>query len=347
MVRSILLKWRATCAAILLLAAATTLRAQGCDSCEPSLPPGKEIAECFANEDGSSPSSFVGFQDLQVVNSHHAVEFVFPADTEITHVCIGLRRHTVAPSPVAGIQVRAPNPVDFNFPGAPIGALQLFNVNPVGNHQVVELDLPVTVSGHAWVDVIYYGAETTVAHQGCNGYLGLLERSAVWLEGPHGQWQDYQDAFVYPNLAAVIRPMTLIDAPRNCTLTWDALSPLITSEQGADAYLRVQMGAPPTANVTVSLNSSDPTEGVPDRGSLVFTPANWNQPQVFVVEGQDDPWTDGDVPYSIAFQVFSADPCYDGLIVEPGPVLLQNLDDDSRIWGIWKSFSPPGRRVRR
>ena len=62
----------------------------------------------------------------------------------------------------------------------------------------------------------------------------------------------------------------------------------------------------PTADVTINLSSSDPTEGtVP--ASVTFTAANFSVAQTVTVTGVDDALVDGDVAYTIATTVTSGD----------------------------------------
>ncbi|MFN7805549.1 MAG: M10 family metallopeptidase C-terminal domain-containing protein, partial [Planctomycetaceae bacterium] len=100
-----------------------------------------------------------------------------------------------------------------------------------------------------------------------------------------------------------------------------------TTEAGGTATFSVVLTREPTANVTVDLSSSDATEGTIDKSSLVFTPANWNTPQLVTITGIDDTIDDGDVAYSIVTSAaVSADPLYSGL--DAGNVGVLNLDDD-------------------
>jgi hypothetical protein len=106
-------------------------------------------------------------------------------------------------------------------------------------------------------------------------------------------------------------------------------SGLITSESGAEAIFTVVLDTPPAADVTIALNSSSPTEGVVDPGSLTFTPFNWDVPQSVTVTGVNDdpPLEDGDVPYEISLTPSSSDPEYASLGTLTVGVI--NLDDDS------------------
>ena len=94
---------------------------------------------------------------------------------------------------------------------------------------------------------------------------------------------------------------------------------LVTSEDGSAASFSVQMTAAPTAPVTVSLESSDNSEGTLDQNALIFTPDNWLEPQVVTVTGQPDPIGDRDyedVTYSIITgSAVSDDPVYNGMDV--------------------------------
>ena len=101
---------------------------------------------------------------------------------------------------------------------------------------------------------------------------------------------------------------------------------LATSESGGSAPFSVVLDAPPTADVTITITSRDTTEGTVSPGTLTFTPANWNIPQVVVITGVDDTVFDGDIAYSVDLSATSIDPGYNGL--QPGSVSVKNLDND-------------------
>ncbi|MFO1527110.1 MAG: DUF1554 domain-containing protein [Turneriella sp.] len=121
-------------------------------------------------------------------------------------------------------------------------------------------------------------------------------------------------------------------------------SGLTTSEAGDTAVFRLRLRTQPTANVTLTLQSSNVAEGrlralggvcdavngipVTTTCTMVFTPANWNQPQDVAVVGQDDIVSDGDVLYTIFFPVAasSSDPKYSGLTAST--ILITNTDND-------------------
>ena len=102
----------------------------------------------------------------------------------------------------------------------------------------------------------------------------------------------------------------------------------VTSEAGGTATFAVVLGSRPTADVIVTLNSGDPTEGTISVASLTFTPDDWDIPQYFTVTGIDDSVDDGDITYSIVVSAAtSEDPLYSGLAPTHGSVI--NIDDDT------------------
>ena len=108
-----------------------------------------------------------------------------------------------------------------------------------------------------------------------------------------------------------------------------AVSPLsiTTSESGGSATFDVVLTSQPASTVTIPVSSSDLTEGTVAPAMLVFTPANWDQPQTVVVVGVDDLVSDGNQSYTIMLApALSSDTAYAGL--DPQDVSAQNLDDD-------------------
>lgn len=98
-----------------------------------------------------------------------------------------------------------------------------------------------------------------------------------------------------------------------------------TSEAGALVNLAVTLTAQPAAPVTVTLGSSDSSEGVINQ-ALIFTPQNWNTPQTATVTGVDDLVDDGDTEYQIIVTLSSSDPLF--AAVQPVTVPLLNLDNE-------------------
>ena len=84
----------------------------------------------------------------------------------------------------------------------------------------------------------------------------------------------------------------------------------------------------PTADVTITLSSSDTTEGTVSPASLTFTPVNALTTQTVTVTGVDDQSDDGTVAYRIVTAAAgSSDPGYSGL--NPADVAASNTDDDT------------------
>jgi hypothetical protein len=101
-----------------------------------------------------------------------------------------------------------------------------------------------------------------------------------------------------------------------------------TNEAGGTATFSVVLTSEPLANVTVSFQTGDASEGTLSASSFVFTPANWNAPKLVTVTGVNDNVADGNQFYSVVFSAStSADPAYAG--ITPANVVLVNTDDDS------------------
>jgi len=82
-----------------------------------------------------------------------------------------------------------------------------------------------------------------------------------------------------------------------------------TTEAGGEATFTVRLFSQPSADVVVNIISTDVTEGVVDKPSLVFTSTNWNNPQTVTVHGVDDLILDADIQFNIRIgQTTSADP---------------------------------------
>jgi uncharacterized repeat protein (TIGR01451 family) len=102
---------------------------------------------------------------------------------------------------------------------------------------------------------------------------------------------------------------------------------LVTSESGGYATFKVVLNTPPKANVTIPINSGNPSEGSVSATSLIFTPSNWSVPQIVTVVGVDDSLVDGTNSYAVDVgAASSADPNYAGL--NPRDVSLTNVDND-------------------
>ncbi len=114
-----------------------------------------------------------------------------------------------------------------------------------------------------------------------------------------------------------------------------------TAEASGDFTFAVVLQAQPSANVVVSLSSSNEgegkirrTAGVCNTGgavatgscSLTFTPANWNITQSVTATGQDDLIADGNQIYTIVLApVVSADAAYNGF--NPADITITSTDN--------------------
>jgi len=100
-----------------------------------------------------------------------------------------------------------------------------------------------------------------------------------------------------------------------------------TSEDGLTATFTIELDSEPTADVSISLSSSNEAEGLVSPGLVTFTPATWFEEKLVTITGQDDVLKDGDVSYSIiTAPAVSLDPGYSGL--DPADIQLLNLDND-------------------
>jgi hypothetical protein len=103
---------------------------------------------------------------------------------------------------------------------------------------------------------------------------------------------------------------------------------LQTSESGTTASFSLKLASQPTADVTVSLASSNASEGIVSPESVTFTADNWDTLQTVTITGVDDETVDGNVSYMIVTALaVSADPNYDGF--DAPDVSATNLDDDT------------------
>ena len=105
-------------------------------------------------------------------------------------------------------------------------------------------------------------------------------------------------------------------------------SGLTTTEAGGTVSFDIVLTSEPTGDVTISLTSSDSSEGEASTSSVTFNPSNWHTPQTVVVTGQNDDMDDGDMSYTIVTAAASSnDPFYSSQNANDVPVM--NLNDDS------------------
>jgi hypothetical protein len=102
---------------------------------------------------------------------------------------------------------------------------------------------------------------------------------------------------------------------------------LTTTEAGGQTRVTVVLRTQPTADVRVTVRSTDAAEVTVSAPILTFTSANWDTPQTIVITGVDDPVADGDVTCQLIIgPTQSADPLYDAVPATEFDVT--NRDDD-------------------
>lgn len=110
---------------------------------------------------------------------------------------------------------------------------------------------------------------------------------------------------------------------------------LTTREASAtdDSFFTVVLTAPPTGDVLVEFESSDPGEGVPHIPSVTFRVGDWSEPRTVWARGVNDAEADGKQAYTILVKpALSSDPRYQGL--DGDDVQVENLDDETAQVGV-------------
>jgi IPTL-CTERM motif len=110
-------------------------------------------------------------------------------------------------------------------------------------------------------------------------------------------------------------------------------SNITTSEANTSDSLTVVLDSQPTSPVTVSVTSSDTSEGSVSTASLNFTTINWAIAQPITVSGVDDNLHDGNIAYTINFSASGGD--YTG---KTALVNASNTDNEIDSDGIPKSI---------
>jgi len=117
---------------------------------------------------------------------------------------------------------------------------------------------------------------------------------------------------------------------------------LVTSESGGTASFTVSLATQPSAPVTMTLTSSNTSEGTVSTATVTFAvtagaPNGWNFPQQVTLMGVDDSVLDFQVPYTIVTgDLQSADGNYSGMTVVD--ISAVNLDNEAiptlpTVWG--------------
>ena len=76
-------------------------------------------------------------------------------------------------------------------------------------------------------------------------------------------------------------------------------SSISVSETGSTSSFTLKLKSEPTANVVLSLSSSNTAEGIVSPSSLLFSRNNWNTTQTVTVTGVDDYYDNGSTSFSI------------------------------------------------
>lgn len=107
----------------------------------------------------------------------------------------------------------------------------------------------------------------------------------------------------------------------------------LSSEAGDTASFSVQLTAIPTVDVSFELRSTNPAEALPQQSIVQFNPANWNIPQLILVDGINDspPFSDGSQTVTIVTENVSSTDVNFGAIasVEIEDFVVMNQDDDA------------------
>ncbi len=126
-----------------------------------------------------------------------------------------------------------------------------------------------------------------------------------------------------------------------------APSSAITSEGGAAITFAVWLTSEPTAPVTISVTTSDPSEALlsvdaPQTLPLVFTASNWNIPVTVTVQGVNDSEYDGQQRFEILIgNAESQDAVYGGRAPDLPIIELRNDDDEPALASIGDAMGQP------
>ncbi|MEM6429454.1 MAG: DUF4347 domain-containing protein, partial [Deinococcota bacterium] len=106
-------------------------------------------------------------------------------------------------------------------------------------------------------------------------------------------------------------------------------SPLVVSEDGDTAELRLVLDSEPQAEVSVPVSVSNPDEGSLSAEVIIFNEENWNIEQALIVRGVDDQRVDADTTFTVNFgTVTTSDPAYQGQTPSPSVFTVTNRDND-------------------
>ena len=137
---------------------------------------------------------------------------------------------------------------------------------------------------------------------------------------------------------------TNVDNDGVYTITVSPVTGMVTSEDGAFGIFNVILSSRPTADVIISLTSSDPGEGfVPERVVLSPDDVTWRGIPIRVT-GVDDNIVDPDQAYTIiTAAAVSDDPNFDG--IDPSDISVTNASTNAKYIDLDQDSANAGRSV--
>ncbi|MBQ1926417.1 MAG: hypothetical protein II180_09900, partial [Proteobacteria bacterium] len=93
------------------------------------------------------------------------------------------------------------------------------------------------------------------------------------------------------------------------------------------ATFTIKLSSIPSADVSVTLNSSNAKEGSVSPTTLKFTKDNWSEPQTVTVQGLDDDIRDGNINYTVFFAPAESND-EDYAAMQLAPIKITNIDND-------------------
>ncbi|MGC6422308.1 MAG: gliding motility-associated C-terminal domain-containing protein [Flavobacteriaceae bacterium] len=106
-----------------------------------------------------------------------------------------------------------------------------------------------------------------------------------------------------------------------------AISSDVVEDSSSTATFSIVLDVEPTSNVIIDLTNGDVTEISMTVTQLLFTPLNWNVPQVVTVAGVSDTLVDGDITTTITLSISSGPPTF--LTLANQTLAVTTLDDDT------------------
>jgi hypothetical protein len=154
----------------------------------------------------------------------------------------------------------------------------------------------------------------------------------------------------YSGLDVADVPVTNLDDDTPGVIVTLPAGGLSTREGGGTGTFTIELKSQPTADVTLSLSSSRPSEGTVSPTSLTFTALNWNAKRTITATGGEDSIADGNQPYTIVIApATSQDALYNGRFGSDVPATNQDDDtphivvsavsNDTTEWGTSASFT--------